>query len=105
MIGHDEGADINGRIKGIIEFKNVSFKYRSRDEFALKNLSFKVNQGETVALIGESGCGKSTTLQLIQRFYDINEGQILIDGKNISELKPSSIRSQISIVQQTPAIF
>lgn len=105
LIGHDEGADINGRIKGIIEFKNVSFKYRSRDEFALKNLSFKVNPGETVALIGESGCGKSTTLQLIQRFYDINEGQILIDGKNISELKPSSIRSQISIVQQTPAIF
>ena len=104
-IKNDEGTVINGRINGVIEFKNVTFKYPSRRENAIENLSFKIKQNETVALVGESGCGKSTILQLIQRFYDVDEGQILLDGIDIKKLKPSSIRSQISIVQQRPVIF
>lgn len=105
LVKVDEGNEINQRVKGTIEFRNVSFKYPTRDEYALKNLSFKVNQGETIALVGESGCGKSTTLQLIQRFYDVNEGQILIDGIDIKTVNPISLRTQISIVPQGPVIF
>ena len=105
LIKLGEGRDLTKRVNGIIEFKNVSFKYPTRDEYALNKLSFKVNQGETVALVGESGCGKSTTLQLIQRFYDVNDGQILVDGNDIKELNPLSLRSQISIVPQGPVIF
>lgn len=100
----DEGRDI-GKVKGSIEFRNVTFKYPTRDDYALDNLSFKINPGETVALVGESGCGKSTTLQLLQRFYDVTDGQILIDGNNISEVNPISLRSQIAIVPQGPVIF
>lgn len=92
-------------IKGSIEFRNVSFKYPTRDKYALKNISFKVNQGETVAIVGESGCGKSTILQLLQRFYDTTSGQILIDGINIQSMNPVSLRSHIAIVQQSPVIF
>lgn len=105
LIKNDEGNDPGHKIQGRIEFRNVSFKYPSREEYALKNLSFKVNKGETVALVGESGCGKSTTLQLLQRLYDTNEGQILIDDLAITDLKPYYLRSQISIVPQGPVIF
>jgi ABC-type multidrug transport system fused ATPase/permease subunit len=68
-------------------------------------LSFTVEPGETVAIVGESGCGKSTTLQLIQRFYDVSEGQILIDGMDIRDLSPMDLRNQIAIVPQTPVMF
>lgn len=105
LIKLHEGRELPPKIDGIIEFKNVSFKYPTRDDYALQNLSFKVNKGETVALVGESGCGKSTTLQLIQRFYDVNGGQILVDGNDIKELDPLSLRNQISIVPQGPVIF
>ena len=100
----DEGRDI-GKVEGSIEFKNVKFRYPTREDYALNDLSLKIQPGETVALVGESGCGKSTTLQLLQRFYDVNEGQILIDGNNISEVSPISLRSQIAIVPQGPVIF
>lgn len=93
------------QIKGKIEFKNVSFKYKTRSEYAVQNLSFTINAGETVALVGESGCGKSTTLQLLQRFYDINEGDILIDDQSILKFSPYSIRKKISIVAQNPVLF
>ncbi len=98
---------INGKtqIKGKIEFKNVSFRYKTRESYALKDLSFVVNPGETVALVGESGCGKSTTLQLLQRFYEIEKGQILIDDVDIKNLSPIFIRSQISAVPQGPVLF
>jgi ABC-type multidrug transport system fused ATPase/permease subunit len=93
------------RVIGSIEFKNVSFKYSSRSEYAVKNLSFKVNAGETVAFVGESGCGKTTTLQLIQRFYEIDEGEILLDGIDIKRLSPYNLRSYISAVPQTPVLY
>ncbi|OHS94222.1 ABC transporter family protein [Tritrichomonas foetus] len=92
-------------VVGDIEFKNVAFKYQGSENYALKNLSFKINAGETVAFVGESGCGKSTTLQLLQRFYDIVEGQILIDGVDIREISPRCLRSFISIVPQSPVLF
>lgn len=105
LIKLDEGRELTQRAVGSIEFRDVSFMYPTRDEYAVKNLSFKVKPGETVALVGESGCGKSTTLQLIQRFYDIGDGQILIDDIDIRTINPLSLRSQIAIVPQGPVIF
>lgn len=92
-------------VKGTIEFINVSFKYPSRAEYALKNVSFKINQGETVAFVGESGSGKSTIVCLIQRLYEIDEGQILVDGKDIKEYSPESLRETIAVVSQEPSLF
>ncbi|OHT11305.1 ABC transporter family protein [Tritrichomonas foetus] len=105
LIKLNEGRQLTNRVSGSIEFKDVSFMYPTREEYAVKNLSFKVNPGETIALVGESGCGKSTTLQLLQRFYDVGEGQILIDGIDIREINPISLRTQIAIVPQGPVIF
>jgi ABC-type multidrug transport system fused ATPase/permease subunit len=92
-------------VHGKIEFVDVGFRYETRDEWAVRHLSFTIEPGETVALIGESGCGKSTTLQLLQRFYEIQEGQILIDGVDIKTLSPRFLRSKISIVPQGPILF
>ena len=92
-------------VKGRIEFKDVYFKYETCDNYAVRELSFVVEPGETVALVGESGCGKSTTLQLLQRFYEIEKGEILIDGIDIRTLSPKYLRSQVSIVPQSPVLF
>ena len=91
--------------KGKIEFRNVGFHYSTRDEWAVRGLNFTIQPGETVALVGESGCGKTTTLSLLQRFYELNEGQILIDDVDITTLSPVYLRSQISIVPQSPVLF
>ena len=100
----DAGRELDG-LEGNVEFKNVTFSYTTESKPAVKNLSFKINKGETVALVGESGCGKTTTLQLLQRFYDVNEGEILVDGINIKELAPHFLRSQISTVPQSPVLY
>jgi ABC-type multidrug transport system fused ATPase/permease subunit len=92
-------------IRGKIEFRNVGFKYASRDSWAVRNLNFVIEPGETVAFVGESGCGKSTTLQLLQRFYEVTEGEILIDDVNIQELSPIFVRNQIGSVPQAPVLF
>ncbi|EAY11234.1 ABC transporter family protein [Trichomonas vaginalis G3] len=92
-------------VKGAIEFKNVGFHYSTRQEYAVRNLSFSIQPGETVALVGESGCGKTTTLQLLQRFYEVTEGEILLDGKNIKDLSQVFLRSQIVTVPQIPVLF
>lgn len=86
-----------------IEFKNVSFKYQ--DDYVLKNFSLKIPKGKTVALVGQSGSGKSTIANLITRFYDVNKGQILIDGLDISNLTTSSLRAQLGIVTQDAILF
>ncbi|KAK8846978.1 hypothetical protein M9Y10_019552 [Tritrichomonas musculus] len=98
---------INGKdhAVGKIEFRNVSFRYKTRESYAIENLSFIINPGETVALVGESGCGKSTTLQLLQRFYEIKKGKILIDDVDIKDLSQIFLRSQISSVPQGPVLF
>lgn len=92
-------------IRGEVEFRDVSFKYQGCENYALRHLSLKIPSGKTVAFVGESGCGKSTTLQLLQRFYDVDEGQILIDDIDIREMSPRSLRKAISIVPQSPVLF
>ncbi|KAH0790554.1 ABC transporter family protein [Histomonas meleagridis] len=103
-IKRDEGNELKN-VKGKIEFRKVGFRYKGCKKWAVRNLSFKIKPGQTVAFVGESGCGKSTTLQLIQRFYDIDEGEILIDGIDIRTVSPRSLRSNISIVPQSPVLF
>ncbi|XP_053322474.1 ATP-dependent translocase ABCB1 [Spea bombifrons] len=94
------------KIKGDIEFKNVKFTYPSRPDIqVLKGLNLKIPSGETVALVGSSGCGKSTTVQLIQRFYDPEEGSIYIDGQDIRTLNTRYLREIIGVVSQEPVLF
>ncbi|NWY42084.1 MDR1 protein, partial [Sylvia atricapilla] len=93
-------------IKGNLEFKNVYFNYPSRpDVEILKGLNLKINSGQTVALVGGSGCGKSTTVQLIQRFYDPKEGMVTIDGQDIRTLNVRYLREVIGVVNQEPVLF
>ena len=99
-----EGESLNS-IEGKIEFDNVGFRYKTNNEWAVKNLSFIINPGETVAFVGESGCGKTTTLSLLQRFYEIEEGKITIDGYDIKTLSQEYLRSQIAVVPQTPVLY
>lgn len=96
-----------GEVKGDIEFKNVSFGYSEEEgsEKVIKNFSMKVEAGKTVALVGPSGGGKSTICHLIPRFYEIDEGEILLDGVNITDIKRDSLREKIGIVQQDVFLF
>lgn len=91
-------------VRGTVEFENVSFGYESGKD-VLKNVSFKVNAGESVALVGPTGAGKSTIVNLISRFYDVNDGRVLIDGVDISGVKLHSLRSQMGIMMQDSFIF
>ncbi|XP_040058489.2 bile salt export pump [Gasterosteus aculeatus] len=94
------------RVKGDIEFHNVTFYYPSRPEVKILNdLSMQVKAGETTAFVGPSGSGKSTTIQLIQRFYDPKEGMVTLDGHDIRTLNLQWLRSLIGIVEQEPALF
>lgn len=86
-----------------IEFKNISFKYQ--DEFVLKDFSLTIPKGKTVALVGQSGSGKSTIANLITRFYHVNKGEILIDDININDITTSSLRNQLGIVTQDAILF
>ena len=101
-----EGHKQDTPIQGDIEFRNVSFRYPGRpDKLVLNDLSFKVNKGSKVALVGESGCGKSTVIQLLQRFYDVDSGEILLDGVNIKEYDISFLRKHFGTVSQEPVLF
>ena len=94
------------RLKGVITFKNVSFSYPTRNDIQiLKQINFHVESGKKVALVGASGAGKSTIAQLILRFYDLNQGQILIDGRDIREYNLSSLRKNMAIVPQEVLLF
>lgn len=92
-------------VRGRIELRNVSFKYKEGYDHVLKNISLDIRVGEYVALVGPSGAGKTTLCSLIPRFYEVNAGEILIDGKNIRELKLSSLRKYIGLVQQDVYLF
>jgi len=91
-------------IKGKIEFKNVAFKY-SEKKFVLSNINLAIMPGETIALVGPSGGGKTTLCQLIPRFYEVNDGEILVDGINIKDIKIKSLREKIGLVQQDIFLF
>ncbi|WNH07890.1 ABC transporter ATP-binding protein [Thalassobellus suaedae] len=98
-----DNAIVKNSFDSEIEFKNISFKYQ--DEYVLKDFSLKIPKGKTVALVGQSGSGKSTIANLITRFYDVNKGNILIDGIDIRDLTTSSLRSQLGIVTQDAILF
>ncbi|MGF1917203.1 multidrug efflux ABC transporter subunit EfrA [Enterococcus faecalis] len=92
--------------KGYLEFKNVTFAYPGHAESpVIRNVSFKASPGETVAFIGSTGSGKSTLIQLIPRFYDVSEGEILIDGVNVKEYKLSALRNKIGYIPQKALLF
>lgn len=92
-------------LKGVVEFINVSFKYPDAEEYVIKNINFKVNQGETIAFIGSTGSGKSTLINLVPRFYDVTEGSILIDGVNVKDMKLEYLHNKIGYVPQKAVMF
>ena len=95
----------NQKYKGIVEFKNVSFKYPDAEEYLLKNISFKANQGETVAFIGSTGSGKSTLINLVPRFYDATDGEVLVDGVNVKEYKQTALHQKLGYIPQKAVMF
>lgn len=90
---------------GTVEFKNVSFKYPDAEEYLLKNISFKVKQGETIAFIGSTGSGKSSLINLIPRFYDATDGEVLVDGINVKDYKQNDLRNKIGYIPQKAVMF
>ena len=92
-------------IKGKLEFKNVNFYFKDAQELVLKNISFTVNPGETVAIIGSTGSGKSTIINLIERFFDTKEGEILIDDINIKDMKLEDLRNILGYIPQKGSLF
>lgn len=102
-----EGAfdNIDTKEIGTVEFKDVSFKYPDAEEYLLKNISFKVNKGETIAFIGSTGSGKSTLINLVPRFYDVTDGAVLVDGINVKEYKAETLNNKLGYIPQKAVIF
>ncbi len=102
-----EDGTFTGKTKetGTVEFKNVSFKYPDADEYVLKNISFKVSKGETIAFIGTTGSGKSTLINLVPRFYDSTEGEVLVDGINVKEYAGKTLHNKLGYIPQKAVMF
>ena len=107
----EEISVVEGKFKGktkevgTVEFRNVSFKYPEADDYVLKNISFKVNKGQTIAFIGSTGSGKSTLINLVPRFYDATEGEVLVDGVNVKEYTIESLNNKLGYVPQKAVMF
>ncbi len=101
--GENDGSDTT--VTGEVEFKNVSFKYPDASDYVLKDISFKANKGDTVAIIGSTGCGKSTLINLIPRFYDVTEGEVLLDGVNVKDYKLEALHNKLGYVPQKALLF
>lgn len=99
-----EAAEMMPKIKGQVEFKHVTFGY-GEDSIVLNNVSFKIHPGETIALVGPTGAGKTTIVNLISRFYDVQKGEILIDGKDVKDVELESLRGQMGIMLQDTFLF
>ncbi len=99
----DSGKELK-EVKGKLEFKNVWFAY-NENNWVLKNISFTINPGETIALVGKTGSGKTTITNLVNRFYDVQKGEILLDGVNIKEINKRDLRRHIGTILQDPFIF
>ena len=97
-------TDTTGK-KGEIEFRNVSFKYPDGDEYVLKDISFTAKKGETVAIIGSTGSGKTTLINLIPRFYDVTEGEVLVDGINVKDYSQNFLHNKLGYVPQRAVMF
>jgi ATP-binding cassette subfamily B protein len=95
----------SGTQRGEVEFRNVSFRYPGADEEVLHNVSFTAHKGETVAFIGSTGSGKSTVINLVPRFYDATEGEILVDGVNVRDYTQQALRNKIGYVSQKAVLF
>ena len=100
-----DGNGVSPKQTGTIEFKDVSFKYPGADDYVLKNISFKASQGDTVAFIGSTGSGKSTLINLIPRFYDCTEGEVLVDGENVRDYKLKDLHDRIGYIPQQGVLF
>lgn len=100
-----EGSVSEGREQGTVEFKNVSFRYPHASEDELSNISFKINKGQTLAVIGATGSGKTTLISLIPRFYDATEGEVLVDGVNVKNYKFDTLYDKLGYVTQKAVLF
>lgn len=100
-----EGSVSEGNEKGTVEFKNVSFRYPHASEDELSNISFKINKGQTLAIIGATGSGKTTLISLIPRFYDATEGEVLVDGVNVKNYKFDTLYDKLGYVTQKAVLF
>lgn len=100
-----EGSVSEGREQGTVEFKNVSFRYPHASEDELSNISFKIEKGQTLAIIGATGSGKTTLISLIPRFYDATEGEVLVDGVNVKDYKFDTLYDKLGYVTQKAVLF
>ena len=98
-------SDKNFKEVGTVEFKNVSFKYPDAEDYLLRDISFKANKGETIAIIGSTGSGKSTVINLIPRFYDVTDGEVLVDGVNVKEYTSELLYNKVGYVPQKAVMF
>ena len=106
FLSHNEGKIVPENLKGKIEFRNVTFAYPTKPDIdVLKDVSFIIEPGQSVGLVGYSGCGKSTIIQLIERFYDVENGEVLIDDINIKDYNLYLLRKKIGLVSQEPVLF
>lgn len=104
IVGGTETEGVKGA-EGEVEFRNVSFRYPDSEEYVLKDITFTARKGETVAFIGSTGCGKSTVVNLIPRFYDATEGEVLVDGINVRNYDQRALRNKIGYVSQKAILF
>ncbi len=101
--GENDGTSTE--VKGEIEFRNVSFKYPDSSDYVLEDISFKAKKGQTVAIIGSTGCGKTTLINLIPRFYDVTQGEVLVDGINVKDYKLKSLYDKLGYIPQRALLF
>lgn len=100
-----DGTSTDGSLVGTVEFKNVSFKYPDAEEYLLEDISFTANKGETVAIIGSTGSGKSSLINLVPRFYEATKGSVLVDGVDVRDYKLESLNEKIGYVSQKAVLF
>jgi len=105
IVDKEDAIDLPERFKGKVEFKNVSFQYDDGILPVLHNISFVANPGETIAIMGETGCGKTSLIQLIPRFYEPTEGEVLVDGINVNDMKLTQLRRNIGLATQDVLLY